>query len=86
MVIIRQFTNLVSVISHLHTLEKLALNCEVIHATNIPIPQYKNAMKSEPINSKKLVKELKAGSLKEIYIHHKDSLDVHSIIHITKTS
>ncbi len=57
----------------------------VIHAADVPTTQYENVMKSDPVDSEKLAKALKAGTLKGIYIRRKANLDNRSVVRIRKT-
>jgi len=68
-----------------YALQEYGISCMVIHAADVPTTQYENVMKSDPIDSEKLAKALKAGILKGIYIRRKDNLDDCSVVRLRKT-
>lgn len=68
-----------------YALQEYGINCMVIHAADVPTTQYENVMKSDPIDSEKLAKALKAGMLKGIYIRRKNNLDDCSVVRLRKT-
>ncbi len=68
-----------------YALEEFGIKCMVIHAADVPTTQYENVMKSDPVDSEKLCKALKAGTLKGIHIRRKDNLDDLSVVRFRKT-
>ena len=46
-----------------YALQEYGISCMVIHAADVPTTQYENVMKSDPVDSEKLAKALKAGTL-----------------------
>jgi len=65
-----------------YALEDVGISCLVIHAADVPTTQYDEAMKSDKVDAAKLVKSLKAGLLKGIYIHGKEDLDARSVFRV----
>ena len=68
-----------------YALHEYGIDCMVIHAADVPTTQYENVMKSDPVDSEKLAKALKAGTLKGIYVRQKENLDNRSVVRIRKT-
>ncbi|MDR1717697.1 MAG: transposase [Prevotella sp.] len=68
-----------------YALQEYGIRSMVIHAADVPTTQYESVMKSDPVDSEKLAKALKAGILHSIYIHSKDNLDDRSVIRLRKT-
>lgn len=68
-----------------YALQEYGIKCMVIHAADVPTTQYESVMKSDPVDSEKLAKALKAGILHGIYIHRKDNLDDRSVVRLRKT-
>lgn len=68
-----------------YALKDVGINCMVIHAADVPTTQYENIMKTDKVDSVKLVRSLKAGLLKGIYIREKENIDDRSVIRIRKT-
>lgn len=68
-----------------YALHDYGIDCMVIHAADVPTTQYENVMKSDPVDSEKLAKALKSGSLRGIYIRRKDNLDDRGVVRIRKT-
>ena len=68
-----------------YALKEVGVNCIVIHAADVPTTQYEEVMKTDRLDSIKLVKSLKAGLLKGIYIREKENIDDRSVIRIRKT-
>ena len=68
-----------------YALQEYGINCMVIHAADVPTTQYENVIKSDPVDSEKLAKALKAGTLNGIYVRHKENLDNRSVVRIRKT-
>jgi len=58
-----------------YALSELGIRCLVIHAADVPTTQYENVMKTDRIDALKLVKALRAGLLKGIYVRPKQSVD-----------
>lgn len=67
-----------------YALEELGINCMVIHAADVPTTQYENVMKSDPVDSEKLAKALKSGTLKGIYVRTKETMDDRSLVRLRK--
>ncbi|MBQ8423658.1 MAG: IS110 family transposase [Coprobacter sp.] len=68
-----------------YALKDVGINCMVIHAADVPTTQYEEIMKTDKVDSVKLVRSLKAGLLKGIYIREKGNIDDRSVIRIRKT-
>lgn len=68
-----------------YALKEYGIDCMVIHAADVPTTQYENVMKSDSIDSGKLAKALKAGTLKGIYIPKKEYLDDRNLVRFRKT-
>jgi len=68
-----------------YALETVGIACLVIHAADVPTSQYDEVMKTDKVDATKLVKSLKSGLLKGIYIHKKDDLDARAVIRLRKT-
>ena len=68
-----------------YALKEAGINCMVIHAADVPTTQYEEIMKTDKVDSVKLVRSLKAGLLKGIYIREKGNIDDRSVIRIRKT-
>ena len=68
-----------------YALQEQGIDCMVIHAADVPTTQYESVMKSDPIDSEKLAKALKSGTLRGIYIRRKENLDDRSVVRIRKT-
>jgi transposase len=68
-----------------YALDEFGIRCMVIHAADVPTTQYEHVMKSDPVDSEKLAKALKAGTLNGIYIRRKDNLDDRSVVRLRKT-
>lgn len=68
-----------------YALKEAGINCMVIHAADVPTTQYEEIMKTDKVDSVKLVRSLKAGLLKGIYIREKENIDDRSVIRIRKT-
>ena len=69
-----------------YALAEFGIKCMVAHAADVPTTQYDNVMKTDPVDSEKLAKALKAGSLKGIYIPRRENLDDRSVVRIRKTA
>lgn len=68
-----------------HALQRHGIDCIIVNAADVPSTQYENVMKTDPIDSVKLAKALRAGLLKGIYIPPIDNLDDRSILRFRKT-
>ena len=68
-----------------YALKEVGIDCIVIHAADVPTTQYEEVMKTDRLDSIKLVKSLKAGLLRGIYIREKENLDDRSVIRIRKS-
>lgn len=68
-----------------YALKQVGIDCIVINAADVPSSQYENVMKSDPIDSEKLAKSLKAGLLTPIYVRERENLDDRAVVRIRKT-
>ncbi len=68
-----------------YALKDVGINSIVIHAADVPMTQYEEAMKTDKIDSIKLAKSLKAGLLKGIYVREKENIDDRSVVRLRKT-
>ena len=68
-----------------YALKDIGVECMIIHAADVPTTQYEEVMKTDKIDSVKLVRSLKAGLLKGIYIREKENIDDRSVVRIRKT-
>jgi len=68
-----------------YALNESGINCIVVHAADVPTTQYETVMKTDPVDSEKLARGLKAGVLRGIYIHRKETLDDRSLVRFRKT-
>jgi len=68
-----------------YALKDVGIECKVIHAADVPTTQYEEVMKTDGVDSVKLVRSLKAGLLKGIYIREKENIDDRSVVRIRKT-
>lgn len=68
-----------------YALQSHGIDCIIVNAADVPSTQYENVMKTDPIDSVKLAKALRAGLLKGIYIPPLDKLDDRSILRFRKT-
>ena len=68
-----------------YALKEASIECMVIHAADVPTTQYEEVMKTDRVDSIKLVRSLKAGLLKGIYIREKENIDDRSVVRIRKT-
>ena len=68
-----------------YALKEVGIDCIVIHAADVPTTQYEEVMKTDRVDSVKLVRSLKAGLLKGIYIREKENIDDRSVVRIRKT-
>ena len=67
-----------------YALREVGIECMVIHAADVPTTQYEEVMKTDRVDSVKLVRSLKAGLLKGIYIREKENIDDRSVVRIRK--
>ena len=67
-----------------YALKEVGIDCIVIHAADVPTTQYEEVMKTDMVDSVKLVRSLKAGLLKGIYIREKQNIDDCSVVRIRK--
>lgn len=63
-----------------YALNEYGIHCIVVNAADVPTTQYENVMKSDPIDSVKLAKALRAGQLKGIYIRNRENLDDRAVV------
>ena len=68
-----------------YALKDVGINSIVIHAADVPTTQYEEVMKTDKIDSIKLVRSLKAGLLKGIYVRERENIDDRSVVRIRKT-
>lgn len=68
-----------------YALREYGIDCVVVNAADIPTTQYESVMKSDPIDSVKIAKALRAGQLRGIYVREADNLDDRSVVRIRKT-
>lgn len=68
-----------------YALKGYGIDCIVVNAADIPTTQYESVMKSDPIDSVKIAKTLRAGQLRGIYVREKDNLDDRSVVRIRKS-
>jgi len=68
-----------------YALKDVGINCMVIHAADVPTTQYEEVMKTDKVDSVKLVRSLKGGLLRGIYIRDKQNIDDRSVVRIRKT-
>ena len=71
--------------STFYALKEVGIECMVIHAADVPTTQYEEVMKTDRVDSVKLVRSLKAGLLRGIYIREKENIDDRSVVRIRKT-
>ncbi len=67
-----------------YALQDVGIDCIVIHAADVPTTQYEETMKTDKVDAFKLVRSLKAGLLRGIYIHGRDNIDARSVVRIRK--
>lgn len=68
-----------------YALKEYDIDSMVIHAADVPTTQYESVMKSDSVDSDKLAKALKAGTLKGIYVHRRENLDARGVVRLRKT-
>lgn len=67
-----------------YSLSEYGIECIVVNAADVPTTQYEEVMKSDPVDSVKLAKSLRAGQLNGIYIRERENLDDRSLVRIRK--
>ena len=67
-----------------YALKEVGIDCIVIHAADVPTTQYEEVMKTDRIDSVKLVRSLKAGLLKGIYVRERENIDDRSVVRVRK--
>ena len=67
-----------------YALKEVGIDCVVIHAADVPTTQYEEVMKTDRVDSVKLVRSLKAGLLKGVYVRGKQNIDDRSVVRIRK--
>ena len=55
-----------------YALKEYGIECTVVNAADVPTTQYESVMKSDPIDSDKMARALRAGMIKGIYIRDKN--------------
>ena len=68
-----------------YALTEFGINCIVVNAADVPTTQYENVMKTDPIDSVKLAKALRAGQLQGIYVRDRENLDDRSVVRLRST-
>ena len=68
-----------------YALQEFGIQCMVVHAADVPTTQYENVMKDDSVDSEKLAKSLKNGSLRGLYIHRKENLDARNVLRLRRT-
>ena len=68
-----------------YALKEVGIDCIIVNAADVPSTQYENIMKSDPIDSVKLAKALRANLLKGIYVPSVDNLDDRAVLRFRKT-
>ena len=59
-----------------YALKEYGIECTVVNAADVPTTQYESVMKSDPIDSDKMARALRAGMIKGIYIREGPSSKV----------
>lgn len=67
-----------------YSLSEYGIECIVVNAADVPTTQYEEVMKSDPVDSVKLAKSLRADQLNGIYIRERENLDDRSLVRIRK--
>ena len=57
----------------------------VVHAADVPTTQCESVMKDDAVDSEKLARALKNGSLRGIYIRRKENLDDRGVVRLRGT-
>ena len=68
-----------------YALKEYGIECTVVNAADVPTTQYESVMKSDPIDSDKMARALRAGMIKGIYIREKDNLDDRGLVRLRKS-
>lgn len=68
-----------------YALTEFGIRCIIVNAADVPTTQYENVMKSDPVDSEKLAKALRAGQLKGIYVRERDNLDDRGAVRLRGT-
>lgn len=68
-----------------YALKEVGVDCIVINAADVPTTQYEEVMKTDKVDSVKLVRSLRAGLLKGIYVRERENIDDRSVVRIRKT-
>lgn len=68
-----------------YALQEFGIRCMVVHAADVPTTQYESVMKDDAIDSDKLARSLKNGSLHGIYVHRKENLDDRNVLRLRRT-
>lgn len=68
-----------------YALTEYGIKCIVVNAADVPTTQYENVMKSDPVDSVKLAKALRAGQLQGIYVRERENLDDRSLVRLRGT-
>ena len=67
-----------------YALKDVGIDYIIIHAADVPTTQYEEVMKTDRVDSVKLVRSLKAGLLKGVYVRGKQNIDDRSVVRIRK--
>ena len=72
--------------SSCYELRKYGIDCQIVHAADVPTSQKEKVTKSDVVDSEKLARSLRNGELDEyfIYIPSSDSLDDRSLLRVRK--
>lgn len=68
-----------------YQLKEYGINCVIVHAADVPTTQYEQIMKTDKIDSGKLARALRNGTIKPIYIRERENLDDRAGMRIRKT-
>ena len=68
-----------------YALKEYGIECSVVNAADVPTTQYESVMKSDPIDSDKMARALRAGMIKGIYIRERDNLDDRGLVRLRKS-
>ena len=68
-----------------YALTSLGIECVIAHAADIPTGQYENVMKTDAVDSEKLARALRDGSLKHtVYVPDREILDDRGMVRFRK--
>lgn len=69
-----------------YALRELGIDCQIVHAADVPTTQKEKVTKSDPVDSEKLARSLRNGDLTKhlIYIPSPDRLDDRSLLRVRK--